>query len=100
MSKQKAVVLVGLCGSGKSRLAAKMASEEGYAIAEGIEHQESDGSRKRYDKLVDALKAGKNCVIEEMQTLASPYRAWLEAELKRLAPGLEVEFRFFEKNLA
>jgi hypothetical protein len=89
----KAVFLVGLCGAGKTRKATEM-QRKGFVFVEGFEGNPTEAQR-----LMDSLRAGRNCVAEEMQTLVAWYRANLEAHLKREIPGVDVEFWFFEKNI-
>src|SRR4051794_33289603 len=90
----KVVFLVGLCGSGKSRKAAEMQSNEGYVWVEGIH-----GNLQEFLRLLDCLRAGQNCVAEELQTISAQYRAHIEDWLKRAIPGVDVEFWFFEKDI-
>jgi len=89
----KSIFLVGLCGAGKTRKAVEM-QRRGFVFVEGFE-----GNPTEAQKLMDSLRAGSNCVVEEMQTLAAAYRANLEAHLKQEIPGVDVEFWFFEKKI-
>ncbi len=90
----KVVFLVGLCGAGKSRKADEMRINDGYVWVEGIH-----GNPQEFLKLVDSLRAGKNCVAEEFQTITAQYRAYIEDWLKRAIPSVDVEFWFFEKDI-
>jgi hypothetical protein len=38
--------------------------------------------------LLDSLRAGKNCVAEEFQTITAGYRASIEDWLKKAIPGV------------
>ena len=91
----KVVFVVGLAGSGKTRLSQKLVQDENYAWVEALEHDK----RQNVAKVVAHLKAGRDCVAEELQALTPHYRQAIEAELKREVPGTEVEFRFFENSL-
>jgi hypothetical protein len=90
----KVVFLVGLCGAGKSRKADEMQTKDGYVWVEGIH-----GNPKEFLKLVDSLRAGKNCVAEEFQTITAGYRGYIEDWLKKAIPGVDIEFWFFEKDI-
>jgi hypothetical protein len=90
----KVVFLVGLCGAGKSRKAEEMEKNLGYIWVEGIH-----GNLKEFLKLTDSLRAGKDCVAEEFQTITPSYRAWIKDWLEKGIPGVTVEFGFFEKDL-
>lgn len=93
----KVIFLVGLCGSGKTRKARQMVKEEGFVWIEGYE-----GEPARYQVLVDSLRAGRDCVAEEFQTLTTAYRKHIEERLRRDVPelpDLEVIFWFFEKDM-
>ncbi len=89
----KAIFLVGLCGAGKSRKAKQM-QKDGFVWVEGIH-----GDPKAFLKLMDSLRAGDNCVVEEFQTLTAGYRSYIEGWLKQAIPAVEVEFWFFEKDI-
>lgn len=89
----KAIFLVGLSGAGKSRRAKQMVKDS-YVWVEGIH-----GSPTAFLKLMDTLRAGTNCVVEEFQTLTANYRSYIETWLKQGIPGIEVEFWFFEKDI-
>ena|ERR1700722_1262944 len=90
----KVIFLVGLCGSGKSRKADEMQTKDGYVWVEGIH-----GNPAELLKLADNLRAGKNSVAEEFQTLTANYRVFIEDWLKRAVPGTDVEFWYFEKDI-
>jgi hypothetical protein len=90
----KVVFLVGLSGAGKSRKAEEMEKNQGYVWVEGIH-----GNLKEFLKLVDSLRAGKDCVAEEFQTITAGYRAWIKDWLEKGIPGVTVEFLFFEKDI-
>jgi hypothetical protein len=93
------IYLVGLCGAGKTRKATRMEREDGFVWIDSVEHQLPDGSKPNYEVLLQHLKAGRNCVAEELQALTSKYRTQIEADLKRQVPGLDVAFWFFEKDI-
>jgi hypothetical protein len=89
----KVIFLVGLCGAGKTRKAVEM-QRRGFVFVEGIEGNPSE--KKRF---IDTLRAGKNCVGEELQTLTAWYRAHIKTLLRTAVPGVDVEFWFFENNI-
>ena len=95
----KVIFLVGLCGSGKTRKGKQMEREDGFIWVEGIEHVFPDGNKANYHTLIGHLQEDRNCVAEELQTLAPAYRTAIEAKLKSEVPGLGVEFWYFEKDL-
>jgi hypothetical protein len=94
----KLIFLVGLCGAGKSRKANEMASQGFVWLGEGLH-----GNRMKYQYYVDALRAGRDCVAEEFQTLTQAYRTHIKTRFESETPpipNLQVEFHFFEKDLA
>lgn len=95
----KVVFLAGLCGSGKTRKGKQMERDDGFLWVEGIEHVFPNGEKTNYRTLIAHLKAGRNCVAEELQMLSPGYRIAIGAKLKSEVPGLEVEFWFFAKDL-
>src|SRR5260370_9863474 len=91
----KVIFLVGLCGAGKTRKAKQM-EEKGFVFVEGFE-----GNPANYQLMVDSLRAGRDCVAEELQTLSHQYRLSIAARLRHDTniPGLPVEFWFFEPDI-
>src|SRR5213594_2640084 len=75
----KVTFILGLCGSGKTYLAEQLKNETG---AEVFENLLSDGSR--LPALVECLRDGKDCVVDEVRFCLPAYRNEIVQHLSRI----------------
>jgi len=92
----KVTFLLGLAGSGKSPLAEEISTRTGAEIFEGTE-----GERKEelLRAIVQALNAGKDCVVEEIAYCMPSRREQIVAFLCNKVPNVEIEWACFENDL-
>jgi len=92
----KVTFLLGLAGSGKSYLAEKLKRDTGAEIFEGTE------SRENYEMLpamVQRLKGGNDCVVEEIAYCLPQHRERVVAYLTTNVPNIEIKWICFENNI-
>src|SRR5438105_14227294 len=75
----KVTFILGLCGSGKTYLAEQLKNETG---AEVFENLLSDGSR--LPALVECLRDGKDCVVDDARCCLPAYRNEIVQHLSRI----------------
>jgi len=98
----KVVLLVGLCGSGKTYLAMKLQQDEGYScLDEGYGDIDAIGlSKEKNDELIAKLSEGTNCAYTEGMLMDPARRASFAPFLESIeAQGHEVEWIYFENNV-
>lgn len=101
-------VVVGLPGSGKSRLIAKLGSRATGLVADDFMNGVPFGSlvprhptvtdSKYYSTLIKDLRRGKSCVVSDIIFCDVLVRTELEAAVKADARGVQVSWQFFENN--
>jgi hypothetical protein len=89
----KVTFILGLCGSGKTYLAEQLKNETG---AEVFENLLSDGSR--LPALVECLRDGKDCVVDEVRFCLPAYRNEIVQHLSRII-GLKMRCICYENDL-
>src|SRR5438067_644722 len=102
----RAVLIVGLCGSGKSYLACELEKQGYVCLDESFEDKRfaadtGDLSRGKFDTLVRLLKAGKNCAYTDAMLMDpknyQQFQPWLK-ELQAM-PDVTVEWVWFANDL-
>ncbi len=92
----KITFFLGLAGSGKTWQAKRLEEETGAERFEGILGKENPEALPR---IIQLLKAGRSCSIEEIQFCRPQWREWIEARLRSQAPDVEIEWYCFENDL-
>jgi predicted kinase len=103
VSMAKLIVVVGLPGSGKSDYVQRLkASCPGVRAEDYMAESNDDSCRftdsRHYRALVRALREGKDSVIAEIEYCDTWRRVEVEEVITRDAPGVTVEWHFFENN--
>ncbi len=102
-----AVLIVGLCGSGKSHFARELAQRGYVCLDESFEGRDfaadigSPLSTDKFNELVKQLGLGKDCAFTEAMLMFERNPKLFEPSLKKLQamPGVTVEWVFFTKDL-
>jgi hypothetical protein len=89
----KATFILGLSGSGKTYLAQKIKKETGAEVFENILE---DGSSLAV--LIECLKAGNDCIVDEVRFCLSSYRDEIVQQLSQI-PGVEINWLCYENDL-
>lgn len=89
-------MIIGLCGSGKSYYAEN--SIPSIRLFEGIKGKEDKGEMIISD-IINHLKQGKDCAIEEIYCCFACYRDNLIKNIKEGVPEIRIEYVVFEKDL-
>ena len=92
----KVTFLLGLAGSGKTYRAKELKTQTGAEILEGTEGEEKE---KLLRAMVQRLKDGKNCVVEEIAYCLPSHREAIVATLCSLVSDIEIEWICFENDL-
>ncbi len=92
----KVTFLLGLAGSGKSFLAEKLKMETGAEIFEGTEGKENP---EMLPTMVQHLRGGKNCIVEEIAYCRPQGRQKVVTYLRSHVPNVQIEWLCFENNL-
>ena len=92
----KVTFLLGLAGSGKSRLAEQLKRETGAEIFEGVEGVERPES---LPTMVQHLRDDKDCVVEEIAYCHPDARKKVITYLRSQVPDAEIEWVCFENDL-
>jgi len=92
----KVTFLLGLAGSGKSFLADKLQRETGAQKFEGTEGNEK---QTLLAAMVQHLKGGGSCTVEEIAYCHSRAREEIVAYLYNQVAGLEIEWICFENDV-
>lgn len=90
----KITFVLGLAGSGKSFYAQKLKEATRAEIFEGVVHNKS------LPTIVQCLKDGKDCIVEEIAYCDSTTRENVVTHLRSQAPGADIAFVCFENDLA
>jgi len=85
-------MILGLCGSGKSWLAERLGEQTGALLFD-----EPIG-RNHETEIVQHLRAGRNCVVEEFFYCVESHRSKF-VRLASAIPGVEIEFICYENDL-
>jgi hypothetical protein len=86
----KAVVVLGLCGSGKSHLI----EARGLRLFDG-----PIGTPSILDDAIAWLRSGRDCGLEEIHYCIPSYREAFERRLRAEVPGVEIEWVCFANDL-
>jgi hypothetical protein len=89
----KLTFVLGLAGSGKSVYAEERSKTTGAEVFEGIVHHGS------LPTVVQRLKNGKDCIVEEIAYCESTAREKVVTDVCSQTPGVEIEFICFENDL-
>lgn len=92
----KVTFLLGLAGSGKSFHAKKLKRETDAEIFEGVAGSHNPGMLLT---MVQHLRDGKNCIVEEIAYCHPHAREEILKHLHSQVPNVEIEWICFENNL-
>jgi hypothetical protein len=92
----KVTFLLGLAGSGKSFLAEQLKMETGAEIFEGIAGSHNSGMLLT---MVQHLRDGKNCIVEEIAYCHPHAREKVITYLRSQVPNVKIKWICFENNL-
>ena len=92
----KVTFLLGLAGSGKTCRAEELKSETGAEIFEGTEGENKEELMRA---MVQRLRDGKNCAVEEIAYCLPSRREAIVATLCSLVPDIEIGWICFENDL-
>jgi hypothetical protein len=87
--------LLGLCGAGKSHLAREMKAETGARVFEDLLHDNAI----LLPGLIDALKAGNDCIVHEIALCIEENRASIIGLLSSEVADLNFRWICFERDL-
>jgi hypothetical protein len=90
----KVTFILGLAGSGKSYLASQISEKTGAIIFEGIE-----GDAEIMKNMIQHLREGGDCIVEEIAYLRPVMRDKIAIELANAISDLALEWICFENNL-
>jgi hypothetical protein len=91
----KLTFVIGLCGSGKTYHSEQLAKETGAELFEGlVEKQQTDLPR-----LLQCLKDGKDCVVEEISFCRPDNREFITRLLSQKVPDAQIEWICIENDL-
>jgi hypothetical protein len=99
------VLLVGLCGSGKTHHAEEYEKRGYVKLDEGYSAEDPAAgkhlSKTKFQALRKAVTNGRDCVFTEAQLMFEPLRQEFERDLATLRGinALTIEWVFFENNL-
>ncbi len=96
-------IIVGLPGAGKSTEVKKIRpSITGLCIedfhADAFEDSDAVEHSRHYWALIEALLAGRDCVIADIAFCDSERRATLEDTIRERIPGVDIEWKFFDND--
>ena len=86
--------LVGLAGCGKTHRADELTRTTGSKHFDGIL-----GRPGGVEEVVQHLKGGGDCTVEELQYCQHPWRESIKRRLLREVPGVDIRGTFFENDL-
>jgi hypothetical protein len=98
--------ILGLCGSGKSRLVRDLSSKGFEPFDEGVTSTgvspwlSEDWDDSKYRKFLTAVRDGKNCVVAEITYYVESSRTAVAADLRRIRPDVVIEWLSFENDAA
>jgi hypothetical protein len=92
-SMAKVTFILGLSGSGKSYLAHRLQSETGAELFENLLSDDSS-----LPALIENLKAGKDCIVDEVRFCLPTYRVGVVQHLSQIT-DLETEWICYENDL-
>lgn len=91
----KVTLVIGLCGSGKTYLSEQLAQQTGAELFESLVEQQV----VEVPRLLESLKAGKNCVVEEISFCTPEGREWIMRRIRNEVPDIQVEWNCYENDL-
>lgn len=89
----KVTFILGLSGSGKTYLAHRLKNETGAELFENLLSDDSS-----LPALIEQLKAGKDCIVDEVRFCLPTYRDGIIRHLAQIT-GLETHWICYENNL-
>jgi hypothetical protein len=89
----KLTFLLGLCGSGKTYIAERLATQTGAKLFTDFLQDQN----KNFPEVVKNLSSGVDCIIDEWKYSIPRFRDKILADLKNV-PNLEVEWICFEND--
>jgi hypothetical protein len=89
----KVTFILGLSGSGKTYLAHKLKDETGAELFENVLSEESS-----IPALVERLKSGKDCIVDEVRFCLPEYREGMIQHLSQI-PSVETQWICYENDL-
>lgn len=93
----KVTFILGLCGSGKTFLANQLKEETGAEIFEGVAGSHNPSGMS---DMLDRLRRGMDCIVEEIAYCCSHSRAAVVNVLRSQVPEVQIEWICFENDLA
>jgi predicted kinase len=99
----KLIFIVGLPGSGKSSYVKKINENNTFIVFDDFKDNAILNRREftfssSYCKLMDCLRAGKNCIITDIDFCKTSSREEAELIMTGWKLGIEIEWVFFENN--
>jgi hypothetical protein len=91
----KLTFLLGLCGSGKTYIAERLAAQTGAKLFSDFLQDQN----KNFPEAVKNLSSGIDCIIDEWKYSIPRFREKIQADLANV-PNLEVEWLCFENDRA
>lgn len=88
----RVIAVLGLCGSGKSRLIRQLAAEGFLDLDEGV-----FPGLHNWDSFIAALQAGQDCVVVEIALYRADVRRWFASVLAGF-PASTLEYRCYEND--
>jgi hypothetical protein len=89
----KVTFILGLSGSGKTYLSRRLQTETGAELFENVLSDDTS-----VPALIECLKAGKDCIVDEVRFCLPTYRDGIIQPLSQI-PGLETHWICFENDL-
>ena len=93
----KITFIIGLCGSGKTHYSEVLRQKTGTKIFEGI-GKDIRGNTK-WSEIISHLKAGEDCIIEEMNFCSQDPRDEIIKYILENAPETKIKWVCFENDL-
>lgn len=89
----KVTFILGLAGSGKTHLVKQITATTGAKAFDGVVHN------KLLPTIIQRLRDGKDCIVEEIAYCYAPNRDRMETELRSQVPDVKIEWICFENDL-
>lgn len=96
----KITFILGLCGSGKTKLIEKMKAQDPnlYAIDEGFNPYANPDFMDKYLKVKENISKNHDCAIVEIEICREPLRRIVEGLIREI-PNAEIKYKCFKNDL-